>query len=535
MIRVVHIATVDCEGGAARSAFRLHQGLLAAGQASQMVVQKKSSQDDSVLAVTDPPWVESEDAFLWDLIQKYYVEHQRTGLSNSYFSVGYPGRPLNSVPAIQAADLLHLHWVAGFQSVPALTALITLGKPVVWTLHDQRPFTGGCHFSAGCTQYQSDCAQCPQLKTDPLHLTRANLADQMDLWQAQKITTVGPSRWMAECARHSSVFRHAQVACIPYGIDTQSYHPGDRTRIRAEYNIDNNVSCFLFGADFGAEKRKGFAELAGAFQRCQNTPRFQQAIRTGQALLLAFGRPSPLVEKTGLPVRWLGYLRTDEELRRAYVAADYFLLPSLEDNLPNTLLESLSCGTPVIAFNVGGIPDFIAENKTGRLVPAGSSEAFAEAILSALKTPLDSDRLRAGCRERIEADGSLSAQAQSYLALYRELLASSASNSTLPSNSRDTCQAAGRHLAKIHPELVEQSLRQFRRRLKWHCLKERTVGQRLIRQLNQAIPAGTAAEAMNSATFRQLLGELIRLEQERKARQTQRRAHRQAHAAADVR
>src|SRR5258706_8066887 len=246
-MRIVHLVAVDAEGGAARSAWRLHQGLLAAGQDSLMLVGRKVSKENSVCSAPAP---EGVSAFYWRLIEQFYLQPKRTPISNSWFSIGYPGVDVTQHPAVQVAYVIHLLWVAYFQSSVSLARLGTLGKKLVWTLHDQRPFTGGCHFSAGCIGYQKDCGHCPQLDNNALEVPAANLADQLRLVPADAITVITPSRWLADCARRSALFAPSRIETIPYGIDTVRFAPQPRAEARRQLDWPATGFCVLFGADY---------------------------------------------------------------------------------------------------------------------------------------------------------------------------------------------------------------------------------------------------------------------------------------------
>ncbi len=171
---------------------------------------------------------------MFELIQDQYLNRNRTELSNTFFSLSYPGWDISRLPLAQAADVINLHWVADFQSPPTLKRLFEVGKPVVWTLHDQWAFTGGCHYSAGCEGYRSSCTGCPQLREDPYDLPAAILGDKLDAFRNAKLTIVTPSHWMAECARSSRAFRDVPVRVIPNGLETDIFQPASKARAKTE-------------------------------------------------------------------------------------------------------------------------------------------------------------------------------------------------------------------------------------------------------------------------------------------------------------
>jgi glycosyltransferase involved in cell wall biosynthesis len=409
-LRVVHFNTYELKGGAARSAVRLHEGFRALGVDSTLLVRSAGVRSETVHEA--PPFPAVHGAF-WKFVQREYVVRNRTPLSDTWFSAGYPGVDVADDERVRAADVLHLHWVSEFLSPPAIAALAHLGKPLVWTLHDQRAFTGGCHFSAGCRGFESKCEPCPQLAHDPCRLPGRNLRDQARLWPASHFTIVAPSRWLADAARRSVIFAKSRIEVIPYGIDTAAFTPMPRSAARKQLGLPENGRSVLFGAD-AAEERKGSHLLVEAF-------RGLPAELAAQTDLLYFGRRDARFDALGTRVRYLGYLRTPGELRAAYAAATLFVLPSIEDNLPNTLLEALACGTPVVAFATGGIPDVIEDGANGRLVPIGDVEALTTALAQLLEAPERAAQLGAEGARRAAAQFPLDVQARRYLELYQSL------------------------------------------------------------------------------------------------------------------
>jgi len=179
-MRIALISTTDCEGGAARAARRLHRALRAAGAGveSSFLVGRKTSADPGVVEAS-PPGISG--APFWPLLQEYLIDINRAGPWNTHFSLGLPGTDLDRHPAVREADIIHLHWISGFLSAADIARLLALGKPVVWTMHDERAFTGGCHYTFECGGFASGCETCPQLHHDPLHLPAALLADARSL------------------------------------------------------------------------------------------------------------------------------------------------------------------------------------------------------------------------------------------------------------------------------------------------------------------------------------------------------------------
>jgi glycosyltransferase involved in cell wall biosynthesis len=451
-LKIVHVSTFDTQGGAARAAYRLQQGLCQIGQDCQMLVRYKYSVDENVVSIVDPRILEqsAEALFVEGAIQQHYINAHRTDISNSSFTLPYPGFDLSELPQIQKADIINLHWVAYLQSPPALRKLLSLHKPIVWTLHDERPFTGGCHYSAGCEGYRLNCAACPQLADDYYALPSTILQDNLTYLQDSHITIVTPSRWLAERTAESRLFGRQRIEVIPYSIDADVYHPIAKVEAKHRLGMGPEVITLLFGAQDGREKRKGFRVLLDALQRCLDDKRIQQLVADGRLKVLSLGYADPDLAATGLPIHALGYTDSDEEICLAYSAADVFVLPSLEDNLPNTMLEAMSCGTPVIGSRVGGIPELVIDGSTGFLVPPGDARQLTEALLAAIFDPTRLSGMGHRCRQVIEQGYTLHTQATRYLTLYTDLCKTAKHE---PPVSLRRTERSDEQKAKLEPEL----------------------------------------------------------------------------------
>ena len=461
-MKILQISTYDIRGGAARATYRLHCGLRNRGQACRMLVRYKDTNDDSVSAIAADPGYNGDERFLMEIpIQEHYINAHRTDVSNTMFSLPYPGYDISGSDMAQNADIINLHWVSQYQSPVTLHHLFALGKPVVWTLHDQWAFTGGCHYSAGCEGYRSSCRHCPQLTDDPFFLPEAVLRDKEELFKNANLTIVTPSRWMGDCAGESRLFRSFPVEVIANSLETDLYYPLAKEEAKKHLGIPTDNITFLFGAIDGTEKRKGFSELVKAMEFCRQNALFQELLQKDRIRLLCFGSPNHQLENTGIPFISLGRLETDEEIRDAYSAADIFLLPSLEDNLPNTVLEAMSCGTPVVAFHVGGVPDMVTDSVTGRLVKAFDVEQMSEAIVSLALSPDERVSMGEACRETVIRDYPLPVQAENYLNLYENLLRKNGhwdSHSAGPSNPPDRIEDGPQRPPETVPALPSTTL-----------------------------------------------------------------------------
>lgn len=422
-LRVALVNTYDIRGGAARAMWRLHQGLRAIGVESIVLCAEKLSDDAACMQVG----LEDRSDTLLKRAEMMHIENEiRNNLRHRgpFFSLPMPGFSLDDHPVILQADIVHFHWVASMVYPEVIASIQELGKPIVWTLHDQRPFTGGCHYSEGCTRYETDCTECPLLVDDWNHIPSHYLKNMQDIVAGPEITVVSPSNWLGQCALNSKLFSLSRVELIRYGIDTKLYKPV--SALLAHQRLGLKPGCFniLFGADYSFEPRKGFRTLLSAFRLLVLDEDMQNWFAEGRIRCLVFGECSSLFEN----LSWItsfGRISRDAYMADLYSAADVFVCPTLEDNLPNTIIESMSCGTPVIGSDVGGVPDLISHGVDGWLFPPGDASSLA-ALLKAVifNDELLIDEFGKAARAKILQSFSLENQAKKYLHLYSDILSS---------------------------------------------------------------------------------------------------------------
>lgn len=412
-MRVVHLTTRELHGGASRAAHRLHRGLLSLGVDSRMRVAPKDSSDPTIHGPEGLPSraLDYARGRLDGLPLRLHP-----GREDIPFHLAWlPGVPASRIRGLRP-DVVNLHWLGG--GFVRLESLARLRTPMVWTLHDMWAFTGGCHYSAGCTRYQLACGACPRLGSGrERDLSRWVWRRKGRTYDDTSLTLVAPSRWMAERAGASSLLEGRRIEVIPNGLDTARFRPGDRSEARRALGLPADRLLVAFGAFHAdSDRRKGYAELQAALGLLRAAP-------VGDAVdLVTFGGdPERADEGLGLPVHRLGLLEDPRTVVRAYRAADIFVAPSLEDNLPNTVLEALACGTPVVAFDAGGIPEMVEPGKVGALAPVGDARALAEAMARVLEDRKARERMGRRARERVVRDHSAGQQARRYLDLYEEL------------------------------------------------------------------------------------------------------------------
>lgn len=408
-MKVLLLSTYDIEGGAARAAYRLHQGLGRAGVDSRMLVQFKASDDACVIGPQSKR--DKTIAFLRPGLDSLPLSFYRQRQPGRYSLQWFPDRLPSQVSHLNP-DILNLHWVSsGFLR---LETIARFSQPVVWTLHDMAAFTGGCHYTDGCDRYRSGCGACPQLGSHrEWDLSRWVWQRKAALWQHRPPTIVTPSRWLADCAAQSPLLAKAAIHVIPNGIDTQQYRPRDRAVVRELLGLPQDKQLLLFGAmEATHDRRKGFHLLQPALQHLS-----QQG--WGDRLeLVIFGASRPThPPEFGFPTHYLGRLGDDLSLSLVYAAADGFVAPSLQDNLPNTVLEAMACGLPCVAFRIGGLSDLIDHQETGYLAVADDIADLATGICWILE---QGRSLGDRTRQKVEQQFSLALQAQRYLGLFQQ-------------------------------------------------------------------------------------------------------------------
>lgn len=419
-VRVVHVSTDDVTGGAGRCAYRLHRGLLARGHDSRMLVQRKRSDDSTVSRFRPEDGIRRRLARRWRR-RRIERDHERyedsaPGWREPFHGdrTEFAGEVAGSLPP---SDIVNLHWISRFVDYRAFFEGISERLPVVWTLHDMNLFTGGCHYDRGCGAYRRRCGSCPQLGSeDEEDLSRQVWRRKDDLLSRLgdgRLHIVTPSRWLADTAAASSlVGERFPVSVIPYGVDTEVFAPRDRDFARRVLDVPTEANVVLFVAHSVENDRKGFGVLREALAGLAG----EEGL-----VLLSLGKGEPAVPE-GIEQRHLGFVVDDRYLSVIYSAADVFVIPSRQDNLPATALEAMACGTPVVGSDVGGIPEMVRPGETGYLAEDGDPDDLRDAILRVLRDPEGRDAMSRRCRRRVLEEYGLDWQARRYEQLYRTLL-----------------------------------------------------------------------------------------------------------------
>ncbi|MGF1539613.1 MAG: glycosyltransferase family 4 protein [Pleurocapsa sp.] len=415
-MNILILSTDDLKGGAARSAYRLHQGLQQINLNSKMLVQTKNSSDRNVIGSNVNSGIGSAVTGLRltldQLPLKFHSQKKKTAYSVQWL----PDRLAGKVAQI-APDILNLHWLCnGYLQIETLAKF---KQPIVWTLHDMWAFTGGCRYNQDCDRYKFACGSCPQLGSKrESDLSRWIWQRKAKAWQNLDLTIVTPSKWLAESVKASSLFQHRRVEVIPYGLDLNQYRPIDQKLARELLNLPQDKQLLLFlSLQATSDRRKGFHLLQPALAQLSQSQGQDQL----ELIIVGASQPDNPTE-LGFKAHYLGTLKDDLTLALVYSAADLFIAPSVQDNLPNTVMEAIACGTPCVAFNIGGMPDLIDHQKTGYLAQPYQTEDLAQGIMWILDNQARQQQLSDQARQKAEQEFPLDLQASRYQSLFQELL-----------------------------------------------------------------------------------------------------------------
>lgn len=315
---------------------------------------------------------------------------------------------LLKVKKIQEADIIHLHWVTGgMLSNRYLKKIIDSNKVIVWTFHDMHPFTGVCHYSDGCIKYTNECGQCKQIcsKKEKDYATKVQREKRIALQNADLIG-VGCSSWITECAKSSTIMQNKKMYTIHNCIDTMIFHPYSMNKSRDILGIKCDKRIIAFGAMDTTDSRKGYKYLKAVIER----------LNSNMYSCLFFGKGE---EITNLESFSMGYVSSEKTMAMIYSAANVFVAPSLEENLANTVLEALACGTPVVAFDIGGMSDLIEHKKNGYLAKPYEVLDLMKGIDFCCK---NRQELSKYAREKVEIEFNEMKIGKNYFQLYKNAL-----------------------------------------------------------------------------------------------------------------
>jgi len=420
------MSTNDIRGGAARAAFRLHDGLRKFGHQSSMIVSEHSSNDPDVKTFEAPAnWM--------GLLRRRLRRSKNQRDISAYSSTRPSGYDMFSsdlrcpygaelLLKLPPYDVINMHWIACFVNVDSFVSAVPRNVPVFWKLDDMNPFTGGCHFDHDCGKHTTGCGACPQLgsheKNDLSSQVWTRKKAYFGKFNPDKLHLIALNQWMARQVSSSPLLRKFQVSIVPNGLDTETFAPRERAQARQTLGIPQDARVVFFAAETIDNKRKGFELLVQALAGIRNIEKL---------FLLSVGVVESPIELE-VPHLNLGYINDERQMSFAYSAADVYAIASLHDNQPNTVVEAMSCGIPIAGFDVGGISELVKPGVTGLLAKGGNVGDLRNAIAELLQNDSKLESMKVECRKEVLQNFGLELQCKRYISLYEAELASKRSS-----------------------------------------------------------------------------------------------------------
>ena len=376
-MRVLIVNTSENIGGAAIAANRLMEALKNNGVKAKMLVRDKRTEQITVATLPPSPMLKAK--FVWERVCIWKANRFKR---HNLFQVDLAntGTDITTLPEFKEADVIHLHWVnQGFLSLKDIRRIIDSGKPIVWTMHDQWPFTGICHYSGECTKYKEECHHCPLL----LHggsgndLSAKVFRRKQQMLRGAHIVFVACSHWLEGLARESALLTGQEITSISNTLNTNIFRPEEQTRARLKCNLPIDRNLLLFGSLKATDPRKGIKYLVEACRKLQEK---DAGLAAHTGIVVVGNRAEDIRGLFPFPVYAIDYVSSEKQMAQLYNAVDAYVTPSLEDNLPNTIMEALFCGVPCVGFRVGGIPEMIDHLRNGYLAEARNADDLAEGI-----------------------------------------------------------------------------------------------------------------------------------------------------------
>ncbi|WP_298766057.1 glycosyltransferase family 4 protein [uncultured Polaribacter sp.] len=410
-MKILIVNTFDTNGGAARAAFRLHEALLSQGVNSTMLVTHKEGDNFRVIQQFSRlgKVFNQIQLLLTNILINRYKKRSKSLFSSSWI----PFSNFSSVINRLDPDIVHLHWISG--GMLNFSELLKIKAPIVWSLHDMWSFTGGCHYDKNCGNYLKECGYCPILGSNTENDLSSKIFKHKKriLSKVTNLTIVGLSNWLKDCAEKSSLLKDSTVVNLPNPINTNLYRPLGREHSRNLWSLPKDKKLVLFGA-VGAmsDSRKGFKQLSEALK----------VLPDKNIEFVIFGSSKPEYDDVfDIKTHYAGVLKDDMSLVTLYNAVDVMVVPSLQENLSNAIMESLSCGTPVVGFDIGGNKDMILHKVNGYLAKPFNKQDLANGISWVLNSS-NYEEIRCNSRKKVLNEFSNDVVGKKYIKLYEDII-----------------------------------------------------------------------------------------------------------------
>lgn len=415
-MQVLIINTSDQIGGAAIAARRLLHALQQEGMASKMLVCNKKTKEDSIYQVSKL-W-QKKITFLWERFSIW--KHNHFSKAHLFeIDIANAGIDITQTKVFQEADIIHLHWInQGFLSIKQLDRILSSGKPVVWTMHDLWAATGICHCTFDCRKFEETCHHCPLLeKPSTKDLAYRTFIKKLKLFQKHQLTFVGCSQWTASEAKKSTLLKGQEIISIPNTLDTSVFSPSESEKARTTFHLPQDKKLLLFASMNVTSPYKGVSYL---IQACQHLVQEHPETLERYEIVVLGAASDRIAHQFPYPVHCIPYQTEEQKIAQLYNASSVYITPSLQDNLPNTVMEAMACGTPCVGFQTGGIPEMIDHKINGYIAAQRDAKGLAEGIYWTLQQPPNALRLAA--RNKVETCYTPKKVAQEFKQLYTSLL-----------------------------------------------------------------------------------------------------------------
>ena len=402
----------------------MHEALLKAGADAVMIVLDKATISERVAKLEIPiPNLDSKQPsaqlfYAFNIIQKRLADYPKRQIPSMFTSTESIINYTELAPFFAQADIIHLNWMDGFfdyQNAPEALK----NKKIIWTLHDMYQFTGGCHYAIDCKNYINGCQSCPQLGEDTsCALTQESIQIKNTAYAQLDINIITPSKWLGDCAKQSILMKNFPCDVIPYAFNIDIFKPVNMNKARSKYNISKDKCVILFGADHILNPVKNLAAIINSLASLCN----ENLLNPDSFVLVLFGAGQLPDETYPFSIQQLGTINSAADMAYVYSSADFLMLPSIADNYPNIMCEALACGTPVVGFDIGGLPDLITSEKTGYLAKPFDLQQLQQGILWGINSAKGNTEIRQKCREIIETNLNENIISNRMLTYYNEVL-----------------------------------------------------------------------------------------------------------------
>ena len=419
-MRVLIVNTSERTGGAAVAANRLMKALNNHGVKAKMLVRDKETDTLTVTALPRSPWLR------WNFLWERLVIFIRCRFSRKHLfeiDLANTGTDITRLREFQEADIIHLHWInQGMLSLSVIRKILRSGKPVVWTMHDIWPATAICHVTLGCRRFTTRCRGCRLLgKGDGDDLSTTVWQRKLRMLEDENVYFVACSRWLESEAKASALLKGHKITSIPNPIDTHIYKRYNKKEARERLGLPQDRRIILFASQRVTMPLKGMDYLIDACRQLAEG-KSQESGAPSPCIVILGGHAEEITGQLPLDTFPLGYINDEQRIVDVYNAADVFVLPSLSENLPNTIMEAMACGLPCVGFKVGGIPEEIDHKRNGYVAEYRSAEDLARGILWILNEA-DYESLSRNAIQKVAHNYSQQSVALRYAEVYQQAMA----------------------------------------------------------------------------------------------------------------